>query len=117
MGSLLKDVRIEDKQLDRVEAMISSMTRSERATPRIIDIPRRRRIASGSGTKPEDVAQLVRQFDMVGKMTRQMATLSSADRVKAARELGGGTASGFGGLRAKGSSATPSIKSKFTKRK
>ncbi len=125
VGSLLKDVHIEDSQLDRVEAMICSMSRDERATPAVIDISRRRRIAKGSGVKPDDVGGLVKQFDMVSKMTRQMASLSASDRVRAVKEMGsaGGAGAMIPGLKgmpnfsSKGSSYTPSIKSRFKKRK
>jgi signal recognition particle subunit SRP54 len=125
VGSMLKDVHIEDKQLDKVEAMINSMTTEERTRPAKIDPSRRRRIARGSGTTPDDVAQLTKQFDMVSRMTRDMANLSTADRVKAVKAMGGskGLGSMIPGLqgmpqfRAKGSTHTPSIKSKFKKRK
>jgi signal recognition particle subunit SRP54 len=125
VGSMLKDVHIEDKQLDKVEAMISSMTRGERARPSTIDISRRKRIARGSGTTPDDVAQLTRQFDMVSKMTREMASMSATDKVKAVKQMGGGKGLGemVPGLRgmpqfsSKGSSYTPSIKSRFKKRR
>lgn len=124
VGSMLKDVHIEDKQLDRVEAMISSMTRQERANPQIIDIPRRRRIAKGSGVQPEEVGALTKQFDMVSKMTRQMASLSAGDRVKAVKEMGsagvGSMIPGLKGMpqfRGRGSTHTPSVKAKFKKRK
>src|SRR5437762_5143196 len=79
VGQMLKDVHIEDKQLDKVEAMISSMTRHERATPGVMNNSRRRRIAGGSGTTQEEVGALVKQFEMVSKMTRQMSSLSGAE--------------------------------------
>lgn len=125
VGSMLKDVHIEDKQLDKVEAMICSMTKEERVKPSRIDIPRRRRIAKGSGTTPEDVGQLVKQFDMVSKMTRSMATMSAGDRVKAVKQMGGnqgisGMIPGLQGLpqfKTRGSTHTQSVKAKFKKRK
>lgn len=125
VGGMLKDVHIEDKQLDKVEAMINSMNRQERDKPAKIDIPRRRRIAGGSGTRPDDISQLVKQFDMVGKMTRQMASLSAGDRVKAVKDMGGGAGlgamvpglKGMPGMRTHGSTAMPSIKARFKKRK
>ncbi|MGH2457314.1 MAG: signal recognition particle protein, partial [Chloroflexota bacterium] len=64
---------LDDRQLKRVEAIISSMTRSERQNPTIIDGSRRRRIARGSGTQPADVNQLLNQFRQAQKMMRQMA--------------------------------------------
>lgn len=124
VGSMLKDVHIEDKQLDKVEAMICSMTTAERATPAVIDIPRRKRIAAGSGTTPNDISALTKQFDMVSRMTRQMAGLSAMDRVKAVKDMGAAGPGkmipglkGMPGFGPKGSSYTPSVKSKFKKRR
>lgn len=117
VGSMLKDVHVEDKQLDRVEAMINSMTKDERAKPSKIDISRRKRIARGSGCKPDEVAQLTKQFDMVGKMTRQMANMSAIDKVRAAKAMGGQGAGGMPGFGARAGTHTVSIKSKFKKRK
>lgn len=124
VGSMMKDVHIEDKQLDKVEAMISSMTTKERATPSLINNPRRRRIASGSGTQQEEVGAMVKQFEMVSKLTRSMASMSASDRVKAVKGLGSEGVGmlpgmqnmpGFG--RPKGNTAAPSIKDRFKKRK
>ncbi len=114
VGSMLKDVNIEDKQLDRVEAIICSMSKKERVKPSIIDNSRRRRIAAGAGVKQDEVSQLVRQFDMVSRMTRQMASLSTKDRVRAVKEMGGGPG---GGLMSRGSTHSASIKDRFKKRK
>src|SRR5579884_1099953 len=63
---------LDDRQLRRVEAIISSMTRAERRDPSIIDGSRRRRIARGSGTQPADVNQLLNQFRQAQKLVRQM---------------------------------------------
>lgn len=115
VGGMLKGLNIEDKQLDRIEAMICSMTKKERAAPTLIDHSRRKRIAQGAGVKPDDIGQLVKQFDLVTRMTRQMAGLSAKDRVKAVKDMGDPT--GMGGLRMKGSSASTSVKDKFKKRK
>jgi signal recognition particle subunit SRP54 len=124
VGSMMKDVHIEDKQLDKVEAMISSMTTKERTTPSLINNPRRRRIASGSGTQQEEVGAMVKQFEMVSKLTKSMAGMSASDRVKAVKGLGSEGVGmlpgmqnmpGFG--RPKGNTAAPSIKDRFKKRK
>ncbi|HLZ09856.1 MAG TPA: signal recognition particle protein, partial [Chloroflexota bacterium] len=64
---------INDDQFKRVEAIIHSMTPRERHEPTIIDGSRRRRIARGSGTQPNEVNQLLNQFRQVQKMMRQMA--------------------------------------------
>lgn len=62
---------IDEGALVRTEAIIQSMTPAERAKPQIINPSRRRRIADGSGTKPQDVSMLLKQFDMMRKMLRQ----------------------------------------------
>jgi signal recognition particle subunit SRP54 len=130
VGSMLKDLTIDDKQLDHVEAIVNSMTPHERKEVDVLNIPRRNRIAKGSGTKPEAVATLVKQFSAVSKMSRQMANMSAGDKMKAmqamqAMQAGGpGALAGMGGMPGfpgmmpkKGSSFTESPKSRFKKRK
>lgn len=68
----IKDVDIDERQFLRVEAMILSMTKAERAKPSIIDPKRKRRIAAGSGTKVEDVNRLLKQFEQMQKMMKQL---------------------------------------------
>ena len=65
---------LEDDQVRRIEAVIRSMTPEERRRPEIIGGSRRRRIARGSGTKPQDVNQLLNQFSRMQKMMRQLAS-------------------------------------------
>lgn len=72
MGNKLKDVDLDDKQFTRVEAMITSMTKAERAKPSIINPSRKRRIAAGSGTKVEEINRLLKQFDQMQKMMKQL---------------------------------------------
>lgn len=72
VGDKLKDVDIDDKQFVRIEAMITSMTKAERAKPSIINPQRKRRIAAGSGTKVEDVNKLLKQFEQMQKMMKQL---------------------------------------------
>jgi len=67
----LRNQDIDDAELTRVEAIISSMTREERRNPTIIDASRRARIARGSGTQPAQVSQLLKQFRDVNKVLRQ----------------------------------------------
>jgi signal recognition particle subunit SRP54 len=64
---------VTDKQLGKIEAMISSMTSAERQNPRVIGGSRKRRIARGSGTTVQEVNQLLSQFRMVQKMMRQVS--------------------------------------------
>ena len=64
---------LEDGQVEKVEAMIRSMTFDERRRPEIINGSRRRRIAKGSGTTPQDINQLLNQFRQTQKLVRQMS--------------------------------------------
>ena len=73
----IKEEDLDDKELSRVEAIILSMTPEERRNPKVIDGSRRRRIARGSGTSPQDVNALLRQFGEVQKMMRQLASVAS----------------------------------------
>jgi signal recognition particle subunit SRP54 len=72
-GSALQDVQVDDKQLARVEAIIRSMTPSERRSPKTINGSRKRRIAAGSGTRPQDVNGVLKQFSQAQKMMKAMA--------------------------------------------
>ena len=67
----LKNAEIDERQLDRIEAIILSMTKDERIKPEIINGSRRKRIAAGSGTTVEDVNKLLRQFDQMKKMMKK----------------------------------------------
>ncbi len=71
-GKALKDVEIEDDAFKHIEAIIHSMTPQERTKPSIIDHKRKIRIAKGSGTKVEQVNQLMKQFDQMSKMMKMM---------------------------------------------
>ncbi len=75
MGSQLKNLKVDEKDMQRTEAIICSMTSEERRRPQIINGSRRRRIASGSGTRVQDVNQLLNQYDQVRSMMRQMTKL------------------------------------------
>ncbi len=72
VGSQLKNVQVDERNLIRVEAIINSMTREERRNPKILNGSRRKRIAQGSGTRVQDVNQLMRQFEQMKKMMKQM---------------------------------------------
>ena len=69
----LKDAQIDENQMGRIEAIILSMTIAERLKPEIINGSRRKRIAKGSGTSVEDVNKLLRQFDQMKKMMKQLS--------------------------------------------
>ena len=72
MGAQLGNLNVDDRELDRLQAIITSMTPEERANPKVIDGSRRRRIAQGSGTTVQAVSQLVKQFGQMQKMMRQL---------------------------------------------
>lgn len=71
--SAIKDAKIDEKMLDRTEAIILSMTPAEREKPEIISSSRKKRIAAGSGTSVEDINRLLKQFDQMSKMMKQFA--------------------------------------------
>jgi len=71
---------VDESQLDRVDAIISSMTIAERAKPQIISGPRRARIASGAGVTVFDVNQLLKQFAQARKLMKQMQKPGSKKR-------------------------------------
>ncbi|HEX4888400.1 MAG TPA: signal recognition particle protein [Luteibaculaceae bacterium] len=76
MNKALKDVEIDDNAFKGVEAIIQSMTPTERENPDILDVQRRRRIALGSGTSINDVNKLIKQFDDTRKMMKMMQNKS-----------------------------------------
>jgi signal recognition particle subunit SRP54 len=88
MGDMIPEDEDPEQGLKRIEGMIDSMTKKERADPDIIDLPRRRRIAAGSGVEPHDVKQFLVQFDQVRTLMRQMAQMSVWERIKMVTGLG-----------------------------
>ena len=77
-----------DEEVKRIQGIIDSMTPAERRDPELIDISRRRRIAAGSGVDPADVSGLVKQFDAMAAMVKQMAQMSMLDKVRSLAQLG-----------------------------
>ena len=74
MGSKLKDVKVDDKELVRIEAIISSMTDKERRNPKLLNGSRRLRIAAGSGTSVQQINKFMETFEVTQKMMKQMNT-------------------------------------------
>ena len=72
VGNKLKNVEVDDQALKKPEAIIRSMTLRERKNPDILNASRRKRIAAGAGVTVADVNQLMRQFDQMRKMLKQM---------------------------------------------
>lgn len=73
MGKQLKDVEVDDNALVRTKSIIYSMTKAERANPAILNLSRKKRIASGAGVDISEVNALVKQFDQMKKMMKQMS--------------------------------------------
>ncbi len=96
VGSKLKNVDIDDGQLDRIQAIIFSMTPKERANPDIINPSRKRRIAAGCGMQVEDVNRLLSQYRQMQKMMKQFN--SKGMRKKLSRMNFEGGQGGFGGF-------------------
>ena len=72
IGSKLKDVEVDEKAFKKPEAIINSMTLKERHNPGILNASRRKRIAAGAGVTVQDVNALIRQFEQMQKMVKQM---------------------------------------------
>ena len=92
----VKDVDIDDRQLDRMRAIIQSMTVKERRNPDIINPSRKRRIAAGCGMQVEDVNRLLNQYRQMQKMFKQMNSGSMKRKLKRMGLTGGGN--GMGGM-------------------
>jgi signal recognition particle subunit SRP54 len=106
MPKEMRNAEIDEGQVNRVEAIIRSMTREERVEPTIIDGSRRLRIANGSGTQTSDVSQLIKQFREMQKLMKRMPGLSGTKGVrskkgkaKKGRKGGGGRVTPPGGGR------------------
>ena len=76
----LKDVKIDDKEFVRIEAIICSMTQQERRNPKILNGSRRLRIAKGSGTTVEQINKFMKSFEMTQKMMKEMTSNKGAMR-------------------------------------
>jgi signal recognition particle subunit SRP54 len=72
VGGKLDSLDLDEKQIDRIEAIINSMTSDERRQPRLINASRRNRIANGSGTDPREVNRLLKQFRQMKKMMQKV---------------------------------------------
>ena len=68
----IRDVEIDEKQLLRIDAIITSMTKEERRNPKILNASRRQRIAKGSGNKVQDINRFITQFEQMQKMMKSM---------------------------------------------
>ena len=94
MSKKIGDAEIDEKQFDRIQAIIRSMTEKERVNPDIINPSRKRRIAAGSGTQVEDVNRVLKQYRDMQKMFKQMNSKSMKRKMSRMGGMGGG----FGGF-------------------
>lgn len=122
IGKQLKDIDLDDKQIDRTEAMINSMTLPERKDVDLLDNSRRRRISRGSGTQQKDVSQLVKGFDMIQGMSKQMAGMGAMGKLSAMKNMATPEMAAMMGSRGgmpgrKGSTKAQQKNNKFKKRK
>ncbi|WYP25004.1 signal recognition particle protein [Alkalihalobacillus sp. FSL W8-0930] len=85
----MKDLQVDEKQIGRVEAIVRSMTKKEKQDPSILNGSRRRRIAKGSGTTIQDVNRLLKQFEDMKKMMKQMTGMQTGKGKRRGKGLGG----------------------------
>ena len=88
MDKQLRDTDIDDRQMDRVAALIYSMTLKEREKPDIINPSRKRRIAAGAGSSVEEVNKLLKQYDQMKKMFKQIGGKKGMKGFKGLKGLG-----------------------------
>ena len=106
----VKNAQIDDREIDRVEAIIRSMTPAERVDPDLIDQSRRVRIARGSGSDPARVGELVKQFKEMSKMMKRMGGMGSKRISKSRRKAAKGKGKGPGGRTTGGGRTAPNTK-------
>ncbi len=79
--------QVDESDMKRLFGIIDSMTPDERRNPRVIDQSRRRRIAAGTGVEPHEVNELVKQFDGMASMMKEMSGLGMRDRMRKMQQL------------------------------
>lgn len=82
----LKDMKIDEKQIGRVEAIVRSMTKEEKTKPEILNHSRRKRVAAGSGTSVAEVNRLIKQFDDMRKMMKQFSSMMGPKGLKGGKK-------------------------------
>ncbi len=87
MSTEVADMDVDESELVRMEGIVHSMTPRERNNPAIIDTSRRRRIARGSGTEPQDVSGMIKSFDQMRGAMKMMANMSFAQRLRFGTQL------------------------------
>ena len=90
--------QVNDKSTDKMEVIINSMTKKERAKPEIIKGGRKRRIAAGSGTQIQDVNKLLKQFTQMQKMMKKMSGKGGMRKMMSGMQGMMGGAGGMAGM-------------------
>ncbi|MCM3625979.1 signal recognition particle protein [Paenibacillus glycanilyticus] len=75
MKGNMKDLKVDEKQINRVEAIVRSMTKAEKQKPELLNHSRRKRVAAGSGTSITEVNRLIKQFEDMRKMMKQFSSM------------------------------------------
>lgn len=89
----MKDLKVDDKQMSRVAAIVKSMTKEERQNPDLLNPSRRKRLAAGSGNSIQDVNRFIKQFEDMRKMMKQFSGMmgpKGAKQLKQLKKLGRG---------------------------
>ena len=94
----LKDVQVDEKALGHIEAVILSMTPYERENPNCINHSRKQRISKGSGVKVEEINKLLKQFEAMQKMMKQLTGSGNNKKLKKLQKRGGFNLGGMGGI-------------------
>jgi signal recognition particle subunit SRP54 len=100
MGDIAKQINIDDKQMNRLEALFTSMTPRERLQPDVLDMSRRRRIARGAGQEVAAVNELLKRYKDMKLVMKQMGKMGLASQLgakqkeAALRQMGAGGAAG-----------------------
>lgn len=85
----MKDLKVDEKQLGRIEAIVRSMTKEEKQKPELLNHSRRKRVAAGSGTTIVEVNRLIKQFDDMRKMMKQFSSMMGPKGPKGKKGLKG----------------------------
>ncbi|WP_028550396.1 signal recognition particle protein [Paenibacillus sp. UNC451MF] len=85
----MKDLKVDDKQMARIAAIVKSMTKEERQNPDMLSPSRRKRLAAGSGNSVQDVNRFIKQFDDMRKMMKQFSSMMGPKGPKALKNLKG----------------------------
>ncbi|CAJ1002193.1 signal recognition particle protein [Brevibacillus aydinogluensis] len=86
MNKLKGQLKVDEKQIARIEAIVKSMTKAERANPELLNASRRKRIAAGSGTSIQEVNRFIKQFEEMKKMMKQFTGVADKMKKKAKKK-------------------------------